>query len=264
MSLRRTLDNLIFSDLEKTFKENITLQAQVLEPTRGGYFVEAEGGIKGFLPNSQVLTEESLTGKTISVKIIELDRAKKRVIFSQKATAYITDPTKLQSLFPKDKKVTGTVTQPTSYGVYVSLPGEDGKLVEGFIHISEVSYDRVENLTSMYKKGDVLEVAVLDIDRENRRVNVSLKSLAEDTFSSISEKYKKEDKVKGTVTDVRSRGVTLELEKGVSAFIASDKVPAGTTYKVGESINVEVSDFDKKRRVVIVSPIVTKVSVGYR
>lgn len=264
VSLRRALDTIIYAGLDKSVKANETVEIQVGDVTRGGYFAVDTNGVKGFLPNSQVLTEENLTGKTIPVKIIESDRAKKRVIFSQKATEYITDTETLKKLLPKGTKVKATVVNPASYGIFVTIPGEDKKLIEGFVHISEVSYERVENLSSMFKKGDVIEISVLDVDAENRRVNASLKALLGDTFKTASEKFKKEDKVKGKVTKVSTRGVFVELSGSVAGFIPSDNIPAEKTYTVGEEISAEVSDIDSKKRVIVLSPIVTKAFVGYR
>ncbi|MBP7832991.1 MAG: S1 RNA-binding domain-containing protein [Candidatus Levybacteria bacterium] len=264
VSLRRALDNIIYAGLDKSVKANETVEVSVGDLTRGGYFVVDANGIKGFLPNSQVLTDENLTGQTIKVKIIESDRAKKRVIFSQKATEYITDTETLKKILPKGTKVKATVVNPASYGIFVTIPGEDKKLIEGFVHISEVSYERVENLSNMFKKGDTLEVSILDVDSENRRVNASLKALLSDSFKETSEKFKKEDKVKGTIKDVKTRGVSVELEGGVLGFIPSDKIPAEVTYKVGDSVSAEVSDIDTKRRVIVLSPIATKAFVGYR
>lgn len=264
VSLRRALGNLIFSNLDRALEENTTVEIKVLEPTRGGFFVEAENGIRGFLPNSQVLDQENLTGKTIQVKIIESDKTKKRAIFSQKAVSYITEPDVLRRLFPREKKISVTVTQVTSYGVYVTTEGEKDKLVEGFIHISEVSHDRIENLSTLYKKGDKFDAVVLDVDVENRRVNLSVKSLLSDAFVVASQKYKAEQQVKGKVTDVKTRGVTVSLEDGVSGFIAASKIPAGTEYKVGDSISAEVVAVDAKKRVITLSPVITKTFVGYR
>lgn len=264
VSLRRALDNLIYSDLGKIATSQEDIEITVLEPTRGGFFAETTSGMKGFLPSSQVLNSETTAGKKITVKIIEVDRAKKRVIFSEKATAYITDPQKLRSLFSKGAKVTALVSQVAPYGIFVVLESDEGKLVEGFVHISEISYERVENISDLYKKGDSVNAEVLEVDNENRRVNLSVKNTLEDTFSKVSEKYKKEEKVKGTVSKVSSRGVTMELEKGVSGFIPADKIPAGTTYNTGDSINAEVTDIDTKKRVVVLSPIITKTFVGYR
>jgi 4-hydroxy-3-methylbut-2-enyl diphosphate reductase len=264
VSLRRALDNLMYANLDKFSASQEDVEVIVVEPTRGGYFVASETGMRGFLPTSQVITQESLTGKKILVKIIEVDRAKKRVIFSEKATAYITDPETLRKLLPKGTPVKVVIQQVAPYGLFVSLPGKDGKLVDGFIHISEISYERVENLPSLYKNGQIIEAAVLDVDTENRRVNLSVKATLKDNFTLASEKYKKEDKVKGAVTRVATRGVTIDLGDGVNGFIPADKIPADTVYKTGDSINAEVTDIDTRKRVVLLSPIVTKAFVGYR
>lgn len=271
VSLRRALDNLIYSDIGKIASSQEDVEITVVEPTRGGFFVEGENGMKGFLPASQVLTQDNISGKKIKVKIIEVDRTKKRVIFSQKATEYITDTQKLKTILPKGTKVSAEVSQVAPYGIFVTLsggekvPAEDsGKLIEGFVHISEISYERVENLNVLYKKGDKIDAVVLDVDPENRRINLSVKSALEDTFTKASEKYKKEDKAKGKVTKVSTRGVTVELEKGVNGFIPADKIPAEITYAVGDSVNAEVTDIDTRRRAIILSPIVTKTFVGYR
>ncbi len=264
VSLRRALDNIMYAGLDKSVKSNETVEIQVGDLTRGGYFAVDSNGIKGFLPNSQVLTDDNLSGQTIKVKVIESDRAKKRVIFSQKATEYITDTETLKKILPKGSRAKATVSNAASYGIFVTIPGEDKKLIEGFVHISEVSYERVENLSEMFKKGDTFEVSILDVDADNRRVNASIKALLGDSFKTASEKFKKEDKVRGKVTKVTTRGVAVELEGKVAGFIPSDNISAEKTYTVGEEVSAEVADIDSKKRVIVLSPIVTKAFVGYR
>lgn len=264
VSLRRQLDNMIFSKLDSQYKSGMVFNVRVGDGTRGGYFVETEDGIKGFLPASQVIDEQSLSGKTIPVKIIESDRVKKRVIFSQKATLYTTDLDEIKKLAAPGATFEGTVTGVTSYGLYVTIEPKKGSILEGFVHISEISYERVENLGALYKKGDKIQVSVIDVDVENRRVNMSVKRLTKDAFEKAASGYKKEQKVKGTVTKVSSRGVTLEIAKDVNALIQASKIPAGVEYKAGQVVDLEISDVDNKRRIVNASPIVTKTFVGYR
>lgn len=264
VSLRRTLDDIIFARFDSLYKENESFKVQIVEATRGGYFAQAPSGVRGFLPNSQILQETDLVGQHIDVKIIELDRAKKRVIFSQKATLFTTDPALLEKHVKKGTSVEAKVSGVTPYGLYVTITPTPDVFIEGFIHISEVSYDRIANLADLYKKDQSITAQVLDVDRENRRVNLSIKNLTSDEFTTVKEKYKAEQKIKGTVTDVKSRGVTLEVEPGVNAFIPSSKIPTDTTYAVGDSLNLEVSDFDQKRRVILVTPVLKKTFVGYR
>jgi ribosomal protein S1 len=264
VSLRRTLDNTIFSGLEKSYAANETVTVEILDDTRGGYFAATSEGTRGFLPNSQIISEEDLVGKHIGIKIIEFDRARKRVIFSEKATHYTVSPEDLVKLFPKDMTLKAKVTSVTPYGVYATVTSKDGKTAEGFIHISEISYDRVNNIDELYKKGDEVQVQVVDVDKENRRVNISVKKLEKDSFDDVKEQYKVEQKVTGTVTDVKSRGVTLALTDTVKGFIPVAKIPSQTPYKVGDTVEAEVSDFDSKRRLVIVSPVLKAKPIGYR
>lgn len=269
VSLRKTLDDRIFSQFESEFKENKVVSVQVTDSTRGGYFVESGHGLRGFLPNSQIMPEMrdqegQLVGNLIDVKIIEFDRSRRRIIFSQKATVYVTDSQTLTKLTPKGSVVEGVVTTITPYGLYLTIqPNKDAK-VEAFVHISELSHDRVEDISSLYKVGDTVKGQVKEIDIENRRVTVSIKDLSADAFDTIKEEFPLETKVKGKVTDVKSRGVTLALKEGVSGFIPATKIPAGTTYAVDDTVDVEVSDYDMKRRLVIVSPVLKAKFVGYR
>jgi ribosomal protein S1 len=268
VSLRRTLDDAIFSRLENEYKEGKTIEITVDDTTRGGFFVSGFQGMKGFLPNSQVMPElllnpEKLVGQSLEVKIIEFDRARKRLVFSQKATVYLTDPKELTKHMPKGATVEGTIASVTPYGVFVTLEPEKGVTAEGFIHISEVSHERVENLESLYHEGQKISSQVKDIDSENRRVNLSIKNLSADTFESVKEKYPLESNVKGTVKEMKSRGITMELE-GATGFIPANKVPTGTTYSIGDTVEAEVTEYDTRRRVVVVTPVLKAKFIGYR
>lgn len=264
VSLRRMLDDMVFSKFDDINKNSSLIEVSVLESTRGGYFVETDQGVKGFLPNSQVAVDEDITGTKIEAKIIEFDRAKKRVIFSQKAAVYVSDPKVITKYIKPLDKVDAKIISVTPYGIYATILPSPDVVIEGFIHISEVSYDRVENLMSLFKKNDTVKAQVIDIDSENRRVNLSIKRLSEDLFTGVKEKYKKDQKVTGKVTDVKSRGVSVEIEKGINGLIPTNKIPSGKEYKAGEEVTCEVSDYDDKRRIILLTPVLTAVPIGYR
>lgn len=116
----------------------------------------------------------------------------------------------------------------------------------------------------MYKVGQKIKVQVLDFDSENRRINLSIKRLEKDKFEEVKEKYKSDTKVKGKVTEVKSRGITLEIETGVLGFIPAAKIPSESTYKVGEMLEAEITGVDEKRRLILLSPVLTTKFVGYR
>jgi ribosomal protein S1 len=269
VSLRKMLDERLFSQFESEFKDKKNISVAVVDSTRGGFFVENEKGLKGFLPNSQILSEVrekegSLVGNNLEVKIIEFDKARKRMIVSQKATVFVSDSAELAKLAPKGSTVKGVVSAITPYGLYIIIePNKDTK-IEAFVHISELSHDRVEDINALYKIGDQLEGQVKDVDADNRRITVSVKNLAADTFDTVKEQYPLEAKIKGEVVDVKSRGTTVKLKDGITGFIPASKIPAGTVYAVGSSVDAEVSEYDVKRRHVILSPVLTAKFVGYR
>ncbi|OGH17913.1 MAG: hypothetical protein A2868_00705 [Candidatus Levybacteria bacterium RIFCSPHIGHO2_01_FULL_40_15b] len=264
VSLRRTLDDIIFKKFEDLANADEAFEIEVQEATRGGYFALTPEGVRGFLPSSQVLSGETLnSGAKIKVKILEYDRSKKRVVFSQKATAYVTNVDSIKSLVAQGEIIEAQVTEVVPYGLFAKI--EKGEsLIEGFVHISEVSHERVENLGASYKAGDKINAQVLEIDTANRRVNLSIKKTKLDVFLGVREKYKAEDKVSGTVSDIKPRGVTLSLVDGINGFIPSDKIPSETTYEVGQSVSCEVVDFDDRRRRLILSPILKAIPIGYR
>lgn len=264
VSLRRMLDEMLYSRFEKAISTNQPLSVAVTDTTKGGYFVESETGVKGFLPSSQLLEGSLSVGTTIMVKVIEFDKAKKRVIFSQKSTKFETQVSELNKLVKEGQEVSGVVDHVASYGVFVTLEPKKGTFVEGFIHISEISYQRVENISELYKKGDAVTAQVMNLDPENRRVNLSVKKTVKDSFEDIKTKYAVDQKVKGTIKSIKSRGVTLQLDSETEGFIPAGKIPSTSTYKEGDVLDVEVTDFDMKRRLVVVSPVMTAKFIGYR
>lgn len=262
VTLRPFLEGHVFSDIKKSFEEQKDITVTVVGTTRGGYFVEMNSGVRGFLPSSQVI-DDSLSG-AVDVKIIDFDKDQKRVIFSQKATVYVSDTAEIEKSVKSGKVVDVIVSQTSPYGLYVEMNAKGDKKIEGFIHISEISHGRVSNLSSLYKKGDTLKAYVVEVDGDNRRVNLSIKKMSDDAFDKVKEKYSKEDKLTGKVVSVTSRGVKLEIEDDIFGFISASKIPADTTYKVGDSINVEVADFDMRQKRILVTPVLTAVPLGYR
>ncbi len=272
LSLRRTLDDIIFKRFEELSKNEEAFEVTVVEDTRGGYFAQTAEGVRGFLPNSQVLPGDSITGKKIMVKILEFDRPKKRVVFSQKATHYVMNPETIKKYVKRNDIIEAKVTSVTPYGIFAAITPKDAVKIEGFVHISEVSYERVENLISLFKVGQDLKAQVLDIDLLNKRVNLSIKRTQKDAFEEAKTRYSPEKIVKGVVKAVRSRGVTIEIESGISGFIPSDKIPhfaeasrgKPSGYNIGDTIECEVVEVDERRRVIIVSPVLKAVPIGYR
>lgn len=262
VSLRRMLDEKVYGKMEDLFKGQKTFKITVQDATRGGYFVSTDDGIKGFLPNSQVNSEGINPNDRIDVQMIEFDKEKKRVIFSQKATRYQTDVNTLRKIIKPGDKIKTTVTTVTPYGIYVEFEKEKN-LIEGFIHISEVSSERVEGLMDKFKTGESIETNVVEIDSNNNRVNLSIKALAAGEFESVKSKYPAEKSVKGKVIKSSNRGVEIDLGD-VKGFIQSTKIPSGTTFEDGAEIEAEVVGYDDRGKKILLSPVLKTKFIGYR
>ncbi len=264
VSLRRTLDDIIFKKFETFVKNEEAFEVEIVEQTRGGYFAQTSVGIKGFLPTSQVVDGQDLVGQKIKVKIIEFDRAKKRVVFSQKAVTFTTSPASIQKHIKSGQVIEVEISSITPYGLYVLITPEKDVKIEGFIHISEIAFERVEDLASRFKVGEKVKAEVLALDETSKRVNLSIKKTLKDVFETIREKYKPEDKISVTVVDVKARGVNVMIEEGIKGLIPSDKIPTGATYTPGQTLQAEVVDIDSRRRVILLSPVLKAVPIGYR
>jgi len=165
VSLRRFLEENVWKKLEEQKKAQEKISVLVRENTKGGYIVEAQNTITGFLPNSHISASQNqqLVGKTIEVVIVELDRENKKVIFSQKAVSGDADLKKAKTVLKSGSKLTVTVINVTSFGIFVSVPLGEGTFIDGLIHISEVAWDKVENIASMFNQGQEIEVVVMGL-----------------------------------------------------------------------------------------------------
>jgi len=246
-----------FRRFEEAMSKNQILTGKGLEVNKGGLIVEV-AGMRGFLPSSQVSLSSasdlgSLIGKDVTVTVLEVDSSQNRLIFSQKGNVSEELKKKLSALKIGDK-VKGTVAAVLPFGVFVSIKGENMDGIEGLVHVSELSWERVEDPNTLYKAGDEIEAQVVSIDLESGRVNLSIKVLKEDPFKALSEKYQTDDVVKATITKVAGDSITLKLEDGVEGTMVSDK---DTEYKEGESLTVLIDNVDTNKHKITFAPLRT-------
>jgi Ribosomal protein S1 len=150
--------------------------------------------------------------------------------------------------------------------LFVTLGNEGPRLepVEGFIHISEVSWERQEDLSELFTPGQKIEAVIIRFDKENKRINLSIKQLTKDPFEALVEQFPVDKKVSATVKSIEDAGVTVALGESIEGFIKKEKIPPMTTYSEGQEISVTVSDHDKKRHRIIVTPVLKEKPIGYR
>lgn len=251
--------------------QKLRLSGTVLEVNKGGLIVDVEG-VRGFLPNSQVGFEllsksgggmESLIGQNLNLTVIEVDSANNKLIFSQRGQ--VSDSIKEQlKKFQKEQKVSGKIVAILPFGLVVSVKdrsssglGRDEFGVEGLVFISDVAWDKVEDLSKDFKIGQEIEVLVTGIDEELGRLNLSIKQLSEDPFGKLAEKYPADEVVKGEVLAVSDEGTAVKLKDGVEGFLPASKMKTDTTYEVGKSVTLLVDSVDSKRRRVNLAPLLT-------
>ncbi|KKR15571.1 MAG: RNA binding S1 domain protein [Candidatus Daviesbacteria bacterium GW2011_GWC2_40_12] len=253
---RRPMD---WSKFVSARNQKSKLQGKVIEVNKGGLIVEA-AGTRGFLPNSQVGFEllsksgegmENLIGQDLTITVIEVDQNNNKLIFSQRGQ--VSDEVKKKlSEFKKDQKMTGKIVAVLPFGLVVDVSG-----AEGLVFISDVSWDKVDDLSLDYARGDSVEVLILGLDEELGRLNLSIKQLKEDPFTKAAKSYTPDDVIKGEVLSVSEQGVTLRLADEVEGFLPAAKMNPDANYEVGKTVTLLVDSIDTIRRRVILAPFVT-------
>ena len=170
-----------------------------------------------------------------------------------------TDFSKVVSDIKVGDIVDTIVSNTTSFGIFVSV-----KNAEGFIHLSELSWDRLEGAENYYKPGEKVRAQVIGIDKDAKRVNLSVKRLTIDPFEETAKDYSIDRRVKGKITKISSLGISLELEGDIEGLIKKEKVPPSSNYEVGQTMEAVVSEVDSRRHRIILVPVLKEKPIGYR
>lgn len=267
VSLRRFNDERVWKVLDVLLKSKEPMEATVDESTRGGFLVSTKDGLSGFLPNSQTTFLENaqeLVGKTIKVSVIELNRVARKIIFSQKATVGSADFEKAVKDLKIGQKIETTISNVAPFGIFLIIELPEKKSVEGFVHISEVSWERIATIPDTFKAGEKLEAQILNFDKESKRVNLSIKNLSKDPFEEKLKAFTVDQRVSGSVSKVISSGVLVSVGEGIEGFIKKDKIPTNVTYNEGSPVNATVVEMDGRKHRLILVPVLTEKPLMYR
>ncbi len=274
LSLKRAMFDKLWTMLEDYLKNEKEVVVKTVELNRGGMIVRWQG-LRGFIPSSQFGATyagnlQGLVGKDISVKPIEVDREKNRLIFSEKHVSEAAVMEQRESAL-KGVKVgnvfSGSVTGVLSFGAFVAVPVTSGKetiTVEGLVHISEISWEKVEDIHKYLKVGDKVEVKVLGVEEGTGKLNLSMKQLQADPWSLVAEKYAAGTTVKGTVSRSAPFGVFVNFEPGVDGLIHVSRIASFGELTPGEEIEVLVENVDPEHRRMSLGPVLKEVPIGYK
>lgn len=217
---------------------------------KGGVFIDFMG-IRGVIPKIQLTGDylddpKKLDGQKIKVKVLEVDQAKNRLVVSQKASAMKISQKELAKQFEKikvgetyDAKVLGS----SEFGIFCEVEG-----VEGLVHISEISWEKVSNASSYVMPGETIKVMVVEKNENDMKLNLSLKRLSNDPWTNIEEKYPKDKEIEGEVVRKERYGYFVRLEPGVEGLIHVSKLTGSENFAIGAKVKVFVERINQKDR----------------
>lgn len=270
LSLRRAMMGKLWDMLEDYLKNETEVQVKSVELNRGGMIVKWQG-LRGFIPSSQFGSAfagnlQGLVGKAIAVKPIEVDREKNRLIFSEKhvseAAVMAERETALKAVKVGDV-LEGKVTGVLNFGAFVAIH-VGSVTVEGLVHISEISWEKVDDIHKYLKVGDSASVKVMGVEEGTGKLNLSIKQLKNDPWASAGDKYPAGTTVKGKVSRSAPFGTFVNFEPGVDGLIHVSRMGSFPELKMGEEIEVLVENVDPANRRMSLGPVLTEVPVGYK
>ncbi len=274
LSIRKSLLDKRWTTLADVQKNGEAVDVTLRDPVRGGVLVDY-GGIRGYIPMSQLdgaisKQLDKATGRRIKVKVIEVDPATNRLVFSQRAIteeAVLAKQKELLDVIPVDTTVEATITGVAPFGAFAKFAVEKDSVkheVEGLVHISEIAWEKVDDPNQYLKAGDTIKVKVVGVDEKTGKVTLSVKQLLPDPWEHVLDMFEKDSQVKGKVTRTSPYGIFVELTPGVEGLIHISKVTPGTEPKVGEEITCLVEDVKPDARKISLSMALTEKPIGYR
>lgn len=267
LSLRRAAKDRGWDELQTLFDKQEILEIQPYDANRGGLLVELEG-IRGFLPVSQLAAGHyprvsgadkdeilqklnQLTNQTIRARILDISRKDNKLIFSEKEAVKDDMQARFSELKVGDT-VNGVVTGVIDFGAFVNVDG-----IEGLIHISEISWERVEDPRDYVKTGQTVEAKIIAIDKD--RLSLSLKQMQEDPWLQEVKAFKKGDVVEGKVTRITPFGAFVQLSSAVEALVhvseMSDEegIDPEKIFQLNENKKFKVLEIDTEGRKIALS-----------
>lgn len=256
LSKRRVDEMKIWDRVAEAHEANKRMTGKIIAAVNGGLIIDIGG--RAFLPQSQIDIKrvddlEKLIGEDIEVKVLEHDREKNRLVVSRRmCIEEDLDSEKHQAFesIQKGSVIEGKVEKIVDYGVFVNL----GNGVTGLLHVSELSWERVDNPRSILKIGDVINVKVLKTDNEKMKISLSRKSTLPEPWDLVNEKFKAGTIAEGVVTRVATFGCFIKLDEyfeglaHISELVDQRINHAKEVFTPGDKVTVLILDVDKRRK----------------
>src|SRR5215471_12087293 len=267
LSLKRANAERQWRIADQQYRDNELLKARVIDYNKGGLIVDV-AGIRGFVPISQILNlkrEEVASGgesqetaaklasmkdKELQLKIIEINRARNRLILSERLAVQEWRQRRREELLDELKPGEvrhGVVSNLANFGAFVDLGGADG-----LVHISQLAWSRVNHPSEVLKVGQEVEVQVLSVDKEKKKIALSIKRAEVDPWTTVEQRYTPGQVVTGTITKIAPFGAFARIEDGIEGLIHLSELPAGMDPKAnlheGQQLQLRILRIDAERR----------------
>lgn len=230
LSLKRAQEQLSWDSAEKYLADNEVVESKIVGFNKGGLIADVEG-LRGFVPSSQVSAMrrsmstgdtpeqrwQKMVGEDISVRVIEVDRERRRLILSEKAASNESRQSIKERVLEElnvGEVHTGRVTSIANFGAFININGADG-----LVHLSEISWDHIEHPKEVLEVGQEVDVKVINIDEEKKRIGLSIRVLQDDPWKERLEKYSVGELVEGTITRLTKFGAFARLEGDMEGLI---------------------------------------------
>lgn len=257
LSRQDALGRKVWDEIETAYREERPIVGKIVDKTRGGLKVDLNG-VEAFLPGSQIDSRpasslDSYIGQDIEAKIIKFSRRRNNIVLSRKIlTDEVVNAQKEETLSNIDVGfvVEGTIKNLTDYGAFVDIGG-----IDGLLHVTDMSWGRLNHPSEMFKPGDHIQVKILKLDREKDKISLGYKQLQPDPWSTVIEVYPVDSKVQGSVSSVTEYGVFVELEPGVEGLVHVSEVSWSRRaqspkkmFQKGQPVDVQVLGVDTVER----------------
>lgn len=255
LSKRKVDAEKAWESLEEKFNSGVIFDAEVKDVVKGGLVVDL--GVRGFVPASLVESHyvedfSDYKGKTISFKIVELEKDKNRLILSHKAVIEEEKSKQKQNLLEslqEGQTLQGVVQRITDFGAFVDLGG-----IDGLVHISQLSHEHITKPSDVVQEGQEVNVKILSVDRNNDRISLSIKDTLPGPWANIADKAEKGSVLEGTVKRIVSYGAFVEVFPGVEGLVHISQIAhkhIGTPHEVlkeGQVVQVKVLDVNEEEQ----------------
>ncbi|HJR81364.1 MAG TPA: S1 RNA-binding domain-containing protein [Anaerolineales bacterium] len=230
LSFKRAQEQLSWESVERLVESDEVIDSKITGFNKGGLIVAVEG-LRGFVPSSQISAMrrgqstgdtpeqrwQKMIGQPISVRVIEVDRERRRLILSERAASTESRQSIKERVIEEleeGKVYTGRVTSLANFGAFININGADG-----LVHLSELSWEHIDHPREVLEVGQEVKVKVINVDREKKRIGLSVRALQEDPWKSRVEKYSVGQLVEGVITRLTKFGAFARLEGDIEGLI---------------------------------------------